>query len=332
MAKDNLFLGMARGSVGDVTFSRLNGVQVSRARNRAPKNPQSALQLVQRVCLKTVAQAYSLMQELCDHSFQGLMEGTPNQSRFMKVNLADLRQRLAAEINSGDAVIISSSEKTNFAAKDTSLPVINDYIVSEGTLSPLPLSTNGTGDIDLNFNQSFDHLPTYADVIAGLGVQRGDQLTIVMLTTDDTDGGELSRGCFTGFKYARIILEPAGGDLSVPFTAGNAVNDPNPRNEGEASVLPVQSGQTGEYAVLKVGVVGAAQLPGKTNSAVAGTVILSRLTGSIWQRSTQRLLLADETVLGGFKDFMVWPLGDAVMSFVTEANSSLYLNQAENFG
>lgn len=332
MAKDNLFLGMARGSVGDVTFSRLNGVQVSRARNRAPKNPQSALQLVQRVCLKTVAQAYSLMQELCDHSFQGLMEGTPNQSRFMKVNLADLRQKLADEINSGDAVIISSSEKTNYAAKDTSLPVINDYIVSEGTLSPLPLVTTGTGDIELAFTSGFDHLPTYADVIEGLGLQRGDQLTIVVLTTDDTEAGALSRGCFTGFKYARVILEPAGGDLTVPFTTGNGVNDPNPRNEGVPVVRPVQSGTGINYTGFSLSVSGATELPNKTNSQVGGTVILSRLTGNIWQRSTQRLILADTSIMGGIKDFDVWPLGDAVMSFVSEANSSLYLNQAENFG
>lgn len=330
MAKDNLFLGMARGSVGDVTFSRLNGVQVSRARNRAPKNPQSALQLVQRVCLKTVAQAYSLMQELCDHSFQGLQEGTPNQSRFMKVNLADLRQKLADEINSGDAVIISSSEKTNYASKETSLPVINDYIISEGTLSPLPVSARPSQGISLNFALRVPNVPTYEDVIRELGIQRGDQLTVVSLTTDDTEAGELSRGCFTGFYYARIIMEPAGGDLTVPFYADGEVNDPNPRNEGSLNVVGVN--EAGNYTGLVVTAGAARDVPNFTNSMVAGTVILSRLTGSVWQRSTQRLVLSDPDVIGGLKNFEVWPLGDAVMSFVSEANSSLYLNQAESFG
>jgi hypothetical protein len=51
MAKDNLFLGTARGSVGDIVFSRLDGQQVARVRNRAPRNPQSPAQMVQRIIM-----------------------------------------------------------------------------------------------------------------------------------------------------------------------------------------------------------------------------------------------------------------------------------------
>lgn len=48
MAKGNALLGYARGSVGDVTFSRVKGQQVSKARNRKPANPKTKRQMLQR--------------------------------------------------------------------------------------------------------------------------------------------------------------------------------------------------------------------------------------------------------------------------------------------
>ena len=47
MSKGNLFLGFGRGKVGVVVFSRLNGEQVTRARNRSPRKPKYPLQLLQ---------------------------------------------------------------------------------------------------------------------------------------------------------------------------------------------------------------------------------------------------------------------------------------------
>lgn len=43
-----MLLGYARGSVGDVTFSRVKGQQVQRARNRRPNNPRTEAQQLQR--------------------------------------------------------------------------------------------------------------------------------------------------------------------------------------------------------------------------------------------------------------------------------------------
>ena len=71
MAKGNLFQGMGRGKVGDVVFSRLNGEQISRVRNRHPKNPRSNSQLFQRAIMATVMQAYSAGKAIFDHSFEG---------------------------------------------------------------------------------------------------------------------------------------------------------------------------------------------------------------------------------------------------------------------
>ncbi|WP_426923614.1 hypothetical protein, partial [Ralstonia pseudosolanacearum] len=65
--------------------------------------------------MKTVSGAYSLLQPIADHSFQGESVGTPNQSMFARRNVALLRSRLAEEINSGAPETITSSAKANFA-------------------------------------------------------------------------------------------------------------------------------------------------------------------------------------------------------------------------
>lgn len=344
MAKGNLFLGHAAGKVGDVVFSRLDGVQVTRARNRSPKNPQSALQQLQRVVMKSTSAAYSLMQGITDHSFQGLTKGTPNQSRFNAINVAMLRSALADVINSGDADVILSASNTNFAPKGSILAPINAYRISEGTLASVRLSFSASGTVAASWapqiGVSYGTLPsgttdtdlTYAQVVAALGLQRGDQLTFVWLTTDDRDNA-VDAGYYNGFHVDRIILEPADGDMSKPFAVlnegpGMSINDPNPRNQfyGYLNDLGSVSGY------IKLQSSFAATNGHRANSLVAFACIVSRLTGNVWQRSTEHLTLrpCDGTTTGTLNyDYNVLTLGDAIRSYLKEANSTLYLNQAQ---
>lgn len=343
MAKGNLFLGHAAGKVGDVVFSRMDGVQVTRARNRSPKNPQSALQMLQRVVMKTTSAAYSLMQSITDHSFQGLQVGTPNQSRFNAANVALLRASLADVINSGDAEVILSATDTNFAPKGSVLAPINAYRISEGTLPSLAWSADAVGTTTSSYNiklqVNYSNLPTettdadvtYAQFAAALGLQRGDQITLVWLTTDDT-AGAVDGGFFNGFHVSRIILEPADGDMSKPFAVmdasiGYVINDPNPRNQfnGYFTNLGISSGNV---IVHSLDVDASAN---RTTSVAAIAVIVSRLVGTSWMRSAERLLVrpSDGTTAGTLRyDANVLTLGDAIRSYMKEANSTLYLNQA----
>lgn len=326
MAKGNLLLGFARGKLGDVVFYRSNGAQISRPRNTHPKNPQTALQLAQRSIMKTSAQAFSLLQAICNHSFQGQEGVTANQSRFNRLNVAYLRQQVAEELSSGDSAVISGSTKTNFADKSAVLAQVNPYQVSEGTIAPLSYDGD-EGTIRLTTGTDPVNLPeTYADYCAALGLSRGDQLTFIGLSVDDTQ----SLGVFNQMKYARVILEPAGGDMSVNFlAAGGIINDPNPRNEG--AVTFSEAGAQGR-SWLEIRFEGIESNVGLANTFYAGAVIASRLSGSVWQRSSQRLALRPATgAYAPSESQLVNTLGDAVMSYVLEANSTLYLNQAENF-
>lgn len=332
MSKGNLFLGMARGKVGDVVFARQNGEQVTRARNRAPKNPQTPLQLLQRVILKTASGAYSLLQPIADHSFQGEREGTPNQSVFMKRNVALLRSKCADEINSGDPEAIVTSLKANFADKASSLAEINAYQVSEGSIVPVTTEfTSGVFCLALPGMAAGITAPTYQDMVSALGIQQGDQLTFLVLTKDDRlTAPEEMEGKFNGLLVARVIMEPESGEMTAAFLDGTAVNSPNERNEGQ---LTLSLSGSGSAMKLVFNNPSAATASEAINTVVAAAVIVSRNTNGEWQRSTQSLVLrpTQAGTQGAVTEYMVDYLGDGVVSYMSEAQSSLYLNQSRSF-
>lgn len=131
MSKGNLFQGMARGSVGDVTFSRLNGKQIARVRNRNPRNPKTNPQLYGRAIMATVMRAYSAGREIFDHAFEGVAVGAASQNRFLSLNNRVLREYLAADINNSQTVTKSIN---TFVGPKVQSPVPGRYVISEGSL------------------------------------------------------------------------------------------------------------------------------------------------------------------------------------------------------
>ena len=130
MAKGNIFLGMGRGSVGDVTFYRADGKQLSRVRNRNPRNPKSQAQIYQRAILATVVKAYQAGKAIFDHSFQGYSVGSQCQRQFMSHNTKMLRQLIATDINTP---IATNEQKARVVAPGVSVPVANPFVISRGS-------------------------------------------------------------------------------------------------------------------------------------------------------------------------------------------------------
>lgn len=329
-----MFLGHARGKVGDVVFSRQNGEQVTRTRNRHPKNPQTPLQLIQRVILKTVGAAYSAFRDVCDHSFQGLSQGTPNQSRFMQRNIELFRNQLAEVINSGDTETILSDGSTNFNARNVMLPLVNKYLISEGTIPSIAYGLSvSNGTLQFQIPQipaaSESHIPTYKELVDALKLQAGDQLTFIAILHDDTDNANAMAAAINGFQYARVILDPASGDETTPFltaASNGAVGSPNEKNEG--SVIFEASGANGTTNLFIKSINGFNIQKGTSNAVIGVAIIVSRNVGGVWQRSTEEIQLFD--MEGGYVwDFEDQLLGDAVYSYMKGTDSSLYLNQAE---
>lgn len=151
MSKGNLFQGMARGSVGDVTFSRLNGKQIARVRNRNPRNPRTNPQLYGRAIMATVMRAYSAGREIFDHSFEGVSVGAASQNRFLSLNNRVLREYLAADINNS---VLANKSVNTFVGPKVQSPVPSRYVISEGSLDAGLFGAyyggGGTGRIDFS--------------------------------------------------------------------------------------------------------------------------------------------------------------------------------------
>lgn len=174
MAKGNLLQGMARGKVGDLVFSRMDGEQITRVRNRRPRNPKTNKQLYQRAIMATVSQLYAAGQEIFNHSFEGAATPADNQRRFMSENVRILRSLLANDLNTHAA---DDACQARFAAPGVLSPVPSvGLMVSDGSLSEnISIFRDGGLYFDLGNND----YPTYGDLIAKKGWVPTDLFTII---------------------------------------------------------------------------------------------------------------------------------------------------------
>ena len=177
MAKGNLFLGMARGKVGSVVFSRLEGQQVSRAYNSQVANPKSIGQRIQRAVFATATRASKFMNSIVDHSFYGVKDGPKCVRRFVELNSKYLLQ----QYNAGELVGLNP--------KGVNMLMPSPYKVSTGNLSTLSIPQllfGGSGDnADVNlplggFGQG-EGSATGDDILRSIGAQPGDQLSVVAI-------------------------------------------------------------------------------------------------------------------------------------------------------
>lgn len=329
MAKDNLFLGTARGSVGDIVFSRLDGQQVARVRNRAPRNPQTPAQMVQRIIMSTVGKAYSFFSEICNHSFEGFETGQLSQRKFMEVNVGILRDKVADVLAYPVEEVVRSSDAFNFSFKNDYAPVLNSFMISAGSLPSIPLAQDASSVqpcIEFDPGELTDATMTYQDFCNLTGLLRGDQLTFIQVSHDGSKEGH-DRDVLTGFRYARVILEPSDGDMSSPLLNGPAINKPNVRNSGTFRSLFISNTETIKglnFALKDIAAAGSATQQDKQMAGSA--VILSRQSGGRWLRSTQFL---QPRFTSGQNFLNSSTLGLAYETYRIGAASDLYLNQAE---
>lgn len=292
MSKGNLFMGNASGKLADVVLYRNAGAQVARLRVRKPRNPRTENQLIQRVIQSTAAKAYSVLQAICNHAFEGKQSKTDNQSEFMRLNVARDRYRV-------NVAPMGWQTLDNFNSRDMVEPLANNYIVSSGSLPEMQFSSDGQ-NYTLGAGSGLVDTDTYQQVCDKLGLKRGDQITIVSVTVE-------SNAQMSDLNAVRIILEPSDGDMTAKFLGeGGKINKPNEKNEGNFTVA------IGEGTLL-------IEL---TKSGGAGTVIISRYADGKWLRTTSRMHVAISIT-------NTQTLGAAVNSWKSAVSSDKYLNQAE---
>lgn len=269
MSKGNMLLGHARGKVGSLVFSRANGQQIVRARAEVVKNPQTDAQVIQRIFLNTIAQAYSRMSAIVDHSFEGVKKGQDSMSYFMKKNLEAIRAKVA---NAGDL----NTQQVYVTPIGEGYLATNDYIVAKGSLPVVNPALVQDSGIELLVSTG-----TYKDLIDIYHLQRGDQMTFCLIQLNEVGA--------TSFVYGRLILDPRNEDgseaaMTTALIANGAINKPNPKTELQGLNLSV-AGQTFRI--------------GAPDSTIGGCVIVSRKNDDgTWLRSNSSMMLVSEAPMG----------------------------------
>lgn len=220
---------MARGVVGDVVFTRQNGQQVSRVRNRVPSNPKTNAQLYQRAIMATIMQAYSAGKAIFDHSFEGYKVGTGCQQRFMKLNTKLLRSAVAADVNAG---LIGGACAARVIGPGVVYPVPWTYQISEGSLTQNIMGPSG-------YLLHFTDIPneTVAEYFQRMGIRQDDIFTVVafncatnssradVVFSASADADEFGEQTKCIFLFARLRVKPEVFSNANPISNQTLMSD-----------------------------------------------------------------------------------------------------------
>ena len=200
---------MGRGSIGDVTFYRADGQQLSRVRNRRPKNPKTQAQLYQRAIMATVVKAYQAGKDIFDHSFEGFSVGAQCQRQFMSLNAKMLRQLVATDINTP---IATDNQKARVVAPGVSVPVANPYIISRGSYQQNLFVYDTTRQVFVLPDPKTNE--TVAQYAARVGLVAGDIYTFIIFAEKKKIAYEssvhddvLSLLRYCSFGFVRLIVK-----------------------------------------------------------------------------------------------------------------------------
>lgn len=177
MAKGNPLMGQLRGSVGDVVFSRLGGQQVSRGRNRQPKNPQSLTQMYQRAKLASLVEFFAHgKQALFKFAFESKKASESDYNAFVRYNMNRIAPNSKVGVKNGN-------------------PIVGNYMLTQGSLTPMEVlfdTTNVNPKLVVGATPSSATAATLtvgqlsASMKAQYGLEEGDIITFVQLSSDNT--------------------------------------------------------------------------------------------------------------------------------------------------
>jgi len=309
MAKGNLFLGMAKGKVGSIVFSRAFNQQITRTKPTSVKNPKTIGQNTQRAILATIAKSAAAMSALVDHSFVNVTYGPESVRHFRKINMGLLRN-----------LYMNTQDGANLTSKGGNF-VPNPLKVSEGNL-PSFVGIVNTGDI--GFLQDIAHtLPSTGDINVSTFLQSfpylqgGDQITLVKIMKIN-DGEMINGDALFTMALDRIVFAPGA------FDDTDATIIPDGDGVISNRFLDMTKTTNSSCISLNTATGGLGFSVDVDNKVFYAALILSRKVNNTWQRSAQVL----EQI--NFNDHT--DNESAIASY--GANDSLaeateYLNQAE---
>ena len=194
MAKSANYYGLRRGSTKSHTYSVVDGQQITKDRVEGGKNPRTSAQMTQRCLVSTIANAYSAMKSICDHSFEDMTSGMQCYREFSRKNYKQLR----LELESGDGLF-------GFCNYQQSGLVPGSYIISLGSL-PKPLVNASIESVNIANRKVTLSLVTttngsLSEVVKAMGCKKFEDKCTIALMYPKADG---SYGFgVVGFSYKK---------------------------------------------------------------------------------------------------------------------------------
>lgn len=330
MAKHNLFLGQARGKIGSVVFSRLRGVQVSRAYNPSPANPRTDAQSRQRAFFASVSQYYKSFRYLIEQGQEGVQTGQLSVQNWQSRALREL----AATYGSRPMLL---------NAKGVQWPQLIPVSLTHGSLESVDYAIlgrdNSAGDrkffLAMLFRQRYESVAALQAMTLGdfyalyPSYQRGIQLTFAALgysvDYSRTDLGNIQAQPV----WCQYVIAP-DADETLPFFVSTGVGEQMQINPAILSSSwgerfnPRWSMYLSEDGYAYAAVSDAAFFTDGSGGMVAGSVITSYFDGTRWARSTSPMDYADTFVMVDNSNII-----NTYKSAAKSNKSDLYLNQAK---
>lgn len=265
MAQSKGFFGLRKGSTKSLTFSTLDGKQITKDRVYEVKNPRTENQMRQRMLMTTVGAAYKMLKSIADHSFEGYSSGMQCMRQFNSRNLNRFKQAAAAT----GSVAFNEYKDGNI----NPLP----FILASGSLPGFTYNLDATSNLEIVGEKEGADLATAEGIYAALGVQRNDLITFCTVIGE----GATTNGVYSykaeRFNIVRLYCDKSG-----------AVSKP-------ANAFTISTNN--DQASISMSIVGNS-ITIRTGAADFGAVIQSRKTDSGWLRSNAVMIVADGVISG----------------------------------
>lgn len=265
MAQSKGFFGLRKGSTKSLTFSVLDGKQITKDRVYDVKNPRTEAQMRQRMLMTTIGAAYKTLKSIADHSFEGYSSGMQCMRQFNSRNLNRFKQAAAA--------------KGSVAFNEYKDGDINPmpFILASGSLPGFAFKFDGTSNLEIVGEKEGADFTTAEGIYAALGVQRNDLITFCTVIGE----GATTNGVYSykaeNFNIVRLYCDKSG-KVTKPADAFTIST-----NNDQASITM----STAANAITI-----------KTGAADFGAVIQSRKNDSGWLRSDAVMIVAEDVISG----------------------------------
>lgn len=278
MAQSKGFFGLRKGSTKSLTFSVLDGKQITKDRVYDVKNPRTESQMRQRMLMTTIGAAFKTLKSIADHSFEGYSSGMQCMRQFNSRNLNRFKQAAAAK---------GSVAFNKYKDGDINpLP----FILASGSLPGFSFKFDATSNLEIVGEKEGADFTTAEGIYAALGVQRNDLITFCTVIGEGTTLNGVYSYKAERFNIVRLYCDKSGA-VSKPADAFTIST-----NNDQASV----SMSTAANAITI-----------KTGEADFGAVIQSRKNDSGWLRS-DAVMIVNDTVIADVKtanQLATYPVG-----------------------